>query len=168
MLLQQLLALLPGDGTDAAHPTWLGPFEQAAALFLHSHHAASPGSGLAGAASREHPSVDADSAATARLERLEAYIRSRPFAPSSLADLARVAGVTTRTLNTLCHRYRGVSPMGLLRNLRLEGARGKLLSGPDASITDIALEHGFGHFGRFSAYYRERFGELPRQTSRQS
>ncbi|MFD2440179.1 hypothetical protein ACFSS8_09005 [Paracoccus kondratievae] len=26
------------------------------------------------------------------------------------------------------------------------------------------MTHGFFHLGRFSAYYRERFGELPSQT----
>lgn len=164
-LLQQLLSLLPGDGADTLHPTWLGPFEQAAALFLHAHQATASGSSRA---TQLYVPVDADAAAVARLERLEAYIRSRPYAPLELADLARIAGVTTRTLNTLCHRHRGVSPMGLLRNLRLEGARDKLLSDQDASITDVALEHGFGHLGRFSAYYRERFGELPRQTAKQA
>jgi len=33
------------------------------------------------------------------------------------------------------------------------------------NVTAIALDHGFGHLGRFSAYYRQRFGELPRETA---
>jgi len=171
-LMQQLLALLPGgSGTGAPHPlhpAWLGPYEKAAALFLHGHYAPANADGARSGSARAPapPGSDADNAAGLRLERLEAFIRSRPFAPLSLVDLARVAGVTTRTLNAICHRNRGVSPMELLRNLRLEGARDKLLSDEDASITDVALEHGFGHLGRFSAYYRERFGELPRQTGR--
>lgn len=173
-LMQQLLALLPA-GNDAGaqpqplrHPAWLGPFEQAAALYLHEHYEA--GADGASPADARTPGsaagINRDTTAGARLERLEAFIRSRPFAPLSLVDLARVAGVTTRTLNAICHRNRGVSPMELLRNLRLEGARDRLLHDADASITDVALEHGFGHLGRFSAYYRERFGELPRQTGK--
>lgn len=168
-LMQQLLALLPGNGAGAPqqlHPAWLGPFEQAAALFLHGHYSAGAGSESQHGGTRgpSRAAGDADKAANARLERLESFIRSRPFAPLSLVDLAQIAGVTPRTLSAICRRNRGVSPMELLRNLRLEGAREKLLSDEDASITAIALEHGFWHLGRFSAYYRERFGELPRQT----
>lgn len=174
-LMQQLLALLPAGHNGAAqpqhpqpHPAWLGPFEQTAALFLHEHYEASADGALPAGARAPGSSAgsDRDTTAGMRLERLEAFIRSRPFAPLSLVDLARVAGVTTRTLNAICHRNRGVSPMELLRNLRLEGARDRLLQDEDASITDVALEHGFGHLGRFSAYYRERFGELPRQTGK--
>jgi len=169
-LMQQLLALLPGNGTGAPHqlhPAWLGPFEQTVALFLHGHYLADAGSApQGGTRSPGQAADDTDNIAGGRLERLESFIRSRPFAPLSLVDLARIAGVTTRTLNAICHRNRGVSPMELLRNLRLEGARDKLLSDADASITDVALEHGFWHLGRFSAYYRERFGELPRQTGK--
>ncbi len=168
-LMQQLLTLLPPEPQAANSPAWLGSFEQTAALFLQSHQAISlpPETGRITV-----PEFDgsgrADELAAQRLQQLEAHIRSRPFAPLSLADLARAAGVTTRTLNTLCHRYRGISPMGLLRNLRLEGARERLLTDQDASVTEVALEHGFGHLGRFSAYYRERFGELPRQTGRRA
>ena len=34
------------------------------------------------------------------------------------------------------------------------------------SVTEVAYAHGFEHLGRFSAYYRERFGELPSDTVR--
>ena len=168
-LMQQLLTLLPPENHPDTQPPWLNPLEQTAALFLQSHQMNSARStstdplAPAGASSAR-----ADDTAAQRLRRLEAYIRSRPFAPLSLADLAHAAGVTTRTLNTLCHRYRGVSPMELLRNLRLEGAREELLANQEASVTQVALEYGFGHLGRFSAYYRERFGELPRQTTKRT
>lgn len=54
--------------------------------------------------------------------------------------------------------------MELLRNLRLDAARQRLLSGDLVSVTEVAFEYGFGHLGRFSSYYQMRFGELPRQT----
>jgi transcriptional regulator GlxA family with amidase domain len=56
--------------------------------------------------------------------------------------------------------------MELLRNLRLDAVRARLLTDASASITDTALAFGFGHLGRFSAYYFSRFGELPRDTQR--
>jgi AraC-like DNA-binding protein len=33
-----------------------------------------------------------------------------------------------------------------------------------ARSTEVALNHGFLHLGRFSEAYRKRFGELPSQT----
>ena len=99
-----------------------------------------------------------------RLDMLERYIRSRLCAPLALADLAGAAGVSVRALNALCHQQYGVAPMDLLRNIRLDAVRERLLTHPGANITDTAFEFGFGHLGRFSAYYRERFGELPKQT----
>ena len=52
-----------------------------------------------------------------------------------------------------------------LRALRLDAARTRLKL-DDASVTEVALSVGFAHLGRFSEYYRERFGELPRETRR--
>ena len=57
--------------------------------------------------------------------------------------------------------------MELLRHRRLDAARARLRMQHDASITETAFEFGFGHLGRFSQYYFERFGELPRQTQMQ-
>ena len=163
-LLQQMLSLLSPDQARELHPSWINQFEQTAALFLKSHQP----SVLERDNQGDEDSSDFNQMPApfdTRLTRIEDYMRSRLFAPISLADLARVAEVSPRTLNVLCHRHRGVAPMVLLRNLRLEAARNKLISDPRASVTEVAMEYGFGHLGRFSAYYRERFGELPRQTS---
>ena len=49
--------------------------------------------------------------------------------------------------------------------MRLDAARRALqdnLSGFD--VTPVAAAHGFGNFGRFTAQYRRRFGELPSET----
>jgi transcriptional regulator GlxA family with amidase domain len=54
--------------------------------------------------------------------------------------------------------------MELLRDTRLDAVRSRLMSQPQTSITSTALTFGFGHLGRFSGYYRTRFGELPRDT----
>lgn len=162
-LVQQLLRCSAAPEDAALHPVWLDQFEQAVALFLLAHQpSALPYDTNDG--DDEAIELSSSRAAQRKLEAIEAYMRQRLFAPISLADLAKAAGVSARTLNILCHRHRGEAPMTLLRNMRLEGARAKLLSDPAASVTDVALEYGFGHLGRFSAYYRKRFGELPRQT----
>lgn len=150
-----------------ADATWLRHFEHNVALFLLTHQcpgavthpAPAISSPLASDASDDHTSAD-----VRRLEAMWRYVEKRLGAPVSLIDLAAAAGVSVRTLNTLCHRHCGDTPMNLLRNKRLDAARARLLIQPSLSITDVALEHGFGHLGRFASYYVERFGELPRNT----
>ena len=43
------------------------------------------------------------------------YMEQRLAAPVSLHDLAAAAGVSTRTLDSLCHRHFGDTPMNLNR-----------------------------------------------------
>lgn len=162
-MVQQLLALLPAGKGQAVHPAWLNQFEQTAAFFLHTHQPSVLSRDM-GRPERGDESVLVGGRASAKLDQLEAYMRSRLYAPLSLVDLANAIGVSPRSLHVLCHRHRGVAPMVLLRHLRLDAARRRLLSEPESSVTDVALAFGFGHLGRFSAYYRERFGELPRAT----
>lgn len=99
-----------------------------------------------------------------RLSRLMDYMKSRLGAPVSSEDLARAAGLSVRALHALCQRRFKTTPMELLRNLRLDAVQMRLATEPEAPVGDVALKLGFGHLGRFSAYYRARFGELPTET----
>jgi transcriptional regulator GlxA family with amidase domain len=57
--------------------------------------------------------------------------------------------------------------MQYLRHLRLDRARADLLHLADVpSVASVALRWGFGHLGRFSADYKERFGESPGESLR--
>jgi AraC-like DNA-binding protein len=83
-------------------------------------------------------------------------------------DIAAAAHVSTRALYAAFRNSMNCSPMRYLRQLRLEKVR-ETLSGSDprrASITTVATEYGFEHLGHFCASYKERFGELPRDTLR--
>ncbi len=83
----------------------------------------------------------------------------------SVADLAAVAGVSSRTLQRQFRIFLGKAPGAALRDLRFEYARRALLQGlPDAKVMDVALRCGFPHGGRFSIEYRRRYGETPSQT----
>ena len=93
-----------------------------------------------------------------QMDALLEYIDSRLCAPIALEDLARAAGVSLRTLNMLCHRHHGVPPMELLRNMRLDAVRARLLTDASASITETALTFGFGHLGRFATAQLEVAG----------
>jgi AraC-like DNA-binding protein len=166
LITQSLLNILsmPDDGT--LRPEWLAHFERNLALFLLDH---PPDSRLipASRARAGAPPEDGFQASGIRqMDALVEYIESRLCAPISLEDLARAAGVSFRTLNALCHRHHGMTPMELLRNMRLDAVRARLLTDATASITDTALAFGFGHLGRFSAYYFARFHELPRDTQK--
>ena len=169
-LMQSLLhaTALPGD--EATRTAWVDAFERGVAGFMLAQHAPA-GRDMHDMTDRYDMiaarQADAAHAGTdeRRLEAMEDYMRARLAAPIALADLARVAGVSVRTLHTLCQKHRGVSPMDLLRALRLDAVRARLMREPGAAVTEAALTYGFGHLGRFSAYYRERFGELPSQTA---
>ena len=100
-----------------------------------------------------------DLAVTRDVRRAEAYVRSHLADDVSLSDIANAVGVSERTLQSNFRRSHGVSPMQFLRNLRLDTARERILSG--LSVAQAAFDSGFWHQGRFAKYYRERFGDLP-------
>lgn len=55
--------------------------------------------------------------------------------------------------------------MAFLRGIRLQRVRAQLLaSDGSVSVSEIARRWGFHHLGRFSAYYRDAFGEVPSRT----
>lgn len=97
------------------------------------------------------------------------WLKLRLDKPIILDDLAAAAGVRPRTLETQFRLHLGTTPLGWVRKTRLARARQQLLaSGEETNVTDIALANGFTELGRFSARYRQAFGELPSQTLRAS
>jgi len=97
----------------------------------------------------------------------EAYILQHLADPLTVEDVAAAAQVSPRALQLAFRAFRGTTPMGFWRDQRLMRAHDDLLAGgPEASVTDIALRWGFGHFGRFADLYRRRFGACPNVTLR--
>jgi len=86
----------------------------------------------------------------------------------TVTEMARVAGVSIRSLQDGFRKYVGMSPTDYLRDVRLNRVREDLLSARamNTSIADIAFSWGFTHLGRFAKSYHERFGELPSETVR--
>ncbi len=99
--------------------------------------------------------------------RVLEWARSHLDEPIKLEGLARIAGVPPRTLETHFTRFLGATPLGWIRQARLDRARHALLA-PDgrASVSQVAVRCGFSQLGRFAATYRGRFGELPSETLR--
>lgn len=100
------------------------------------------------------------------VKRVQEFLRANATEPITADQMAIVAGVSLRSLYAGFKQYCGVSPMQYLRELRLEAARNALLNEPDCNIASIAMRWGFGHLGRFSIEYKQRFGESPSQTLR--
>ncbi|CAB3707345.1 AraC family transcriptional regulator [Achromobacter denitrificans] len=94
------------------------------------------------------------------------YLKAHAHEPLSAEQLARIAGVSVRSLYAGFKEFLGISPMLYLRDLRMERARAELLSGETHNIASVALRWGFAHMGRFSAGYKARYGESPSQSLR--
>ena len=73
-----------------------------------------------------------------------------------------------RTLQEGFNRELETSPMAYLRRVRLRHARDALVHADAGATTvrSVATGLGFLHLGRFTAAYREAFGENPSVTLR--
>jgi AraC-like DNA-binding protein len=103
------------------------------------------------------------------VKRAVDFINAHLQSPITLADIVAASSAPGRTLIEHFERFKGVSPMRYLRGARLEKVRQALCDG-DArgAVSEVALEWGFTHLGRFSAEYRRRFGEQPSETLKRS
>lgn len=86
----------------------------------------------------------------------------RPY----LSELCEAANVSEKTLQNAFREIMGMSPMTYLNRLRLHRARDELRKAKSGTttVTDVAMNWGFWHFGEFSRAYNNCFGELPSAT----
>lgn len=123
------------------------------------------------------PQTDAMSAAGGPapyyVTRAEKAIGANARRDLTVAELVEVSGVSARSLYAGFQRFRGVSPMRYLKEVRLERVRAELIeigrgAAERRTLTAIAGDWGFHHMGDFSSDYRQRFGELPSETLRKA
>ena len=90
----------------------------------------------------------------------------RPY----LSELCATANVSERTLQYAFHDIMGMSPLTYLHRLRLHRARDELRKSKSESttVTEVAMNWGFWHFGEFSRTYKNCFGETPSSTLNRS
>ncbi|MGO2053070.1 hypothetical protein CIK76_15885 [Glutamicibacter sp. BW80] len=93
-------------------------------------------------------------------------LREHAREDAQISDYAERLGISTRTLQLATAAAFQRSPLKLLVMERLRAAHGMLVdqAAPHLSIAQIATDCGFGHLSRFSASYRQRYGETPRET----
>jgi len=84
----------------------------------------------------------------------------------TVQELSRAAAVSQRTLERAFADHFQQSPRQFLLDRRLHRVRRMLVrNDPDRLLVkEAALANGFYDLGRFSQYYRRRFGELPSRT----
>jgi len=105
-----------------------------------------------------------------RLRPVIEHMEQHADEPLTPQELAKVGCMSVRTLHTSFQQNLGESPMSHLRGIRLDRVRAELKqSDPQLTrVTDVTSRWGFYHQSRFAQQYRERFGELPSETLRNS
>jgi transcriptional regulator GlxA family with amidase domain len=102
------------------------------------------------------------------VERAEQLLRDRATEPLAIAHLSLLVGVSERGLRNAFNAVRGMSPKRFVIHDRLNEVR-RALRDPhitNATVTNIATEHGFFELGRFAGRYKAVFGETPSETLR--
>jgi len=107
-------------------------------------------------------------AGAGRLRAAVDFVHEHAAEPLTPDVVARAAGLHPRTLQQSMRAQLGLSPMELVRRVRLDEVRHELLAAAPGSVQigEVARRWGFGNLGRFSAVYAARFGEYPRDTLR--
>ena len=84
----------------------------------------------------------------------------------TVVDICMSLAVSERALLYAFHDYVGMSPQSYLRRCRLNQVRATLLAnGPqDTTVTQVAMQFGFLHLGRFAGDYKQIFEESPGAT----
>jgi AraC-like DNA-binding protein len=95
------------------------------------------------------------------------FMNANAAKPIYIRDVAAACGVTARSLETGFREAIDMTPLAYLRQIRLDAARKELQAGFGShKVGDVARRWGFVDLGRFSARYRQAFGELPSETRR--
>lgn len=95
-----------------------------------------------------------------RIYDVRERILADPANLPNLQDLARIAGIDHKRLNSGFRQLFGTTVFEFCRNHRLDSARARLLDG-GALLKEVAHEAGYAHVSNFVTAYRRRFGSTP-------
>ncbi|MGJ7916150.1 AraC family transcriptional regulator [Massilia sp. LXY-6] len=156
-LLRFLVLTLNGAGAHARTMLELASIEQMLMLTLLNsqphNYAIARGSAAHGTASTP-------------FERAHDFIHQHLGSDIVLADIAKAAYCSPRTLARAFKDAGEAAPMQYVRKLRLERIRAELLAPASGrkTVAELAFEWGYRHLGEFNRQYRTAFGETPSQT----
>lgn len=102
------------------------------------------------------------------MKRVAEWAADTPEATLNVVELAQVAGVPLRQLQSAFKAFTGMAPAQWLRLRRLNSAHRELLArgATHTTVAEVAMNWSFWHLGRFSSSYRALFKELPSETLR--
>ena len=100
------------------------------------------------------------------IKKIKEFLTEFPDVPPTIADLCEVAQVSERTLEYAFQERYEMTPNTYLRFYRLNGVHKSLRAADPAftTVTKVATDWGFWHFGHFTSNYRKLFGQLPSDT----
>jgi len=117
---------------------------------------------LADAGTARSATLDGAPGAGLDFVRIDCWLRARLSEPLRIADLAAHCGFGMRRFHQLFNEAFGETPHRYLQRLRLDTSI-TLLADPRRSLTDIALEVGFGDQSAYTHAFTRRFGIAPGQ-----
>ena len=93
------------------------------------------------------------------------YMASSTDPELTVGEVAVMAGISVRSLQTGFKRYKNMTPIEFLRSARLHKSK-ELLSKAEAAVgpQDAAYQVGFLNYQVFCKYYMQAFGEHPNST----
>ena len=101
-------------------------------------------------------------------DKIRDWLHEHHDQPVGVTDLAAAVGLSVSRVERICRRHWDQTPMQLLRGIRLDHARATLLAvrpGERAPrVAAVASAAGYARTSRFTAAYRQRFGQTPTQT----
>lgn len=99
-------------------------------------------------------------------ERAVSFVQENLAQNIGVAEIARAARVSERSVNELFRRRFGQPPMRYVRGLRLDAAHRELRETEPrrTTVKQVALKWGFPSAPHFTAMYRQRFNTTPSET----
>jgi AraC family transcriptional regulator, ethanolamine operon transcriptional activator len=100
------------------------------------------------------------------VQMITAYVLANADKGVTIADLSAHFNLSRRMLNYYFQEVLAINPVYYFRQLRLNAVRKDLRMAREQGVLvrDVAEKWGFFHFSRFSAEYRQLFGEYPSFT----
>ncbi|HBH73658.1 MAG TPA: hypothetical protein DDY43_09495 [Synechococcales bacterium UBA10510] len=137
------------------------PFTPMAAAMVHSLEVLLQNS-LVSLAGSVACSLDADTPSHDHVVRAIGFMKQQLDRPLTIEQISQACHISARTLQSAFKAVCHLTPIQTLQELRLEALRARLQKGEDVASACQAV--GLRPSGRIAAAYRDRYGELPRET----
>ncbi len=115
-----------------------------------------------------HPELSECTSRYSVLKNFDHLLSEIGDAMPDLGSISKELGVGRRTLFYSLRQSLGITPRRYVEIRRLAELRNRLknTSPDETTVTELAIEFGFGDLGRMAGKYRQQFGEYPSQTLR--